>query len=258
MSNNSKPLCPFCGGKGKPGGCSHCGTDSDKSIAVASTANIDKLVNKWVHPLIPEEYLHTDWSKTILLDSHPESSRDTNFIQGINMLEQYLSYFKKGVVPKSSLLLSAPSGYGKSIFMYTCMKYAILNKLSVAPVIDDLELRRMKYFSGQSPTYKLFGWINYEQYIQSDVLFLTITKLDVHTYAYTVIVDLLATRDRLGKSTFIISKWKLQEMALDSRDVDYSTLCAQTGAVISKRKYPNIISFGDDTIEAKKGVKRFG
>lgn len=257
MNKRAIALCPRCGNKGLPGGCPSCKRDSNK-IVLNTVKERKAFIKKTKYALIPENYVGKLWNRQVLIDCHPELCNDVDFLQQTKILEDFYVIIKdKGIVPRASLFFSAPSQSSKWIFAYSCMQAALTHNLKVAPLLDNIEVQRFLYFSGQKPEYKLYGWLTYEDYIQSDILFVSITKLDCHTYAYTSISDLIARRARLGKPTFVISKWKIQEIAQDSRDSDYSLMIDNTGAG-DRLKYPNFISFGNDKVEKKRGGEFFG
>lgn len=64
------------------------------------------------------------------------------------LLEDLLLDFRNGKLPKSSILLTAPDGFGKKFFVYQAMKECLSYGFKPSPILDILELHSL-YFSYQ-------------------------------------------------------------------------------------------------------------
>lgn len=82
----------------------------------------------------------------------------------------------------------------------------------------------------------------YEDYIYSDVMFITVTKLYVKNEAYQVIEEILDRRSRKGLSTFILSRASLEDISARDIKGDFKAI-KRDG--LDDCKYPAIIRYTD-------------
>lgn len=232
--------CYNCGDEGKEGGCPVCGKDSKKLIV--EKKDKEKFIKKAQFSQIPDWYIGVNWDKQILLDNHPDLTKDLRFHEYANRLESMYNYFLKGMIPPSSAFISAPSKMSKTILAYSCMQLAMSNKLRVTPFIDTIELKRLMTLGGDNPSWKLYKYIDYDDFLMCPVCFVTVTKLDKHVEAYTVILELMARRSRLGLPTFVLSKFTLKEISKGCVDSNYN-LFIDNSAREDSFKYPAIIEY---------------
>lgn len=232
-------VCFICGGFGKPGGCPKCHKDSTK--IVVPKGKEDKFIKDISFKQVPLDYVGTVWNKDLLLANHPELDKDLRFKDYANMLDKIHNKFMSGLVPSASIFISAKSKMSKCIFAYSCMQYALSKGHSVAPIIDTIELQRLLILSGENPKWKLYNYINYDDYITSEVLFLTVTKTERHSWSFPYIQELLDRRSRLNLPTFVISSFGLKELARDC-DADYDSI-VDGSAQLNPFKYPLIIEY---------------
>lgn len=231
-------FCYECGNQGLPGGCPRCGTNSDK--LVVQTKNKEKFIKSASFKQIPSKYIGVTWDREILYNNHPELHKNMAFTDYCSRLETMHNIFRNGMIPNVSAFISAPSQMSKSILAYSCMQHSLNKGLNVAPFLDTIELKRLMILAGENPGWKLYGYIDYDKYIMSDVLFVSVTKTDLHTSDYTIISELLARRSRFDLPTFILSKFSLKEIAKDSMDNNYKLLLDINGSE-NPFKYPTII-----------------
>lgn len=230
--------CLKCGGSGKPGGCPLCGTDSNKLNIKESKK--ESFITSCLFRSIPENYIGRIWSKQILIDNHPERAKDIRFHEYCDKLERLQAKFQSGELYSKAAFIQAPSKMSKSVFAYSCMQIALNNGFTVAPLIDTIELKILLSICASRPDYKLNKWITYDNYITSDIVFVTVTKTDMYAEAYTQIIELLSRRSRLGLPTFIVSKFSTKEIASKCVDSDYEKLYDYAGNE-NDLKYPVII-----------------
>lgn len=173
--------------------------------------------------MIPQQYHGVLWSRDIMEDTHKEllgqkfgisdSLNDTSFIRYLDNLEKIYTKFSEDGIVNKSFIIVAPVGFSKMIFAYSCMQKAIEKGFKVAPLLDTIELKRLLTIAGETLNYKLYNKITYDQYIMSDVVFVTITRLPARAYAFQVMQELIDKRARLGLPTFFISRYLLSEIA---------------------------------------------
>lgn len=235
--------CLECGGRGKPGGCPTCGKHLDVSTMPTQEAKKvkEKYIKKCMYASIPNEYIGITWNKDYLLSSHPERANDIVFKDAVDNMDILHRKFYMGEVPKKSAIIMAPAKYSKTILAYSCMQHALKHGYTVAPLIDTLDLKRLIRLSSEDPNYKLFGYIKYDDYITSQVVFISVTETDQFSSAMTEIRAILSKRSRLGLSTFILSKFDYRDMSQDSVDKDYHSLEDFEG-LENDLKYPALIS----------------
>ena len=121
------------------------------------------------------------------------------------------------------------------------MQYALANGYSVAPLIDTIELKRLLVLASEKLDYKLYSRFTYDDYMTSDVVFVTVT----HTYyrydAYSVLDELINRRARMGLATFIISRYTLK--TLYKWDKYNSLDSLKNSNSKDNRKYPSVVAY---------------
>lgn len=235
--------CFVCGGNGFfDKDCPSCGRQAKvKSMNLDMRDDVEDFVSNPKMAIIPDHYKGVIWMSEVLMTSKPEKEKDFAFKDFVKKLEVVNNVFAKGVLSRQSAIIIAPAGYSKMTFAYSCMQRAIDNGFTVAPLLDTVEIKRVLTLAGENPNYKICRKINYDDYIMSDVLFATVTKLPAREWAYEVIQELIDRRARKGLSTFIISRYDLSEISKK----DYSNQFAATATAVSDDacKYPAIIRY---------------
>ena len=243
--------CYTCGGHGfKDKVCPECGLNPHETSKPKLTR--EQTIAQAKELQIPAIYENSDWKKEILLDTSLEHKNNANFIRWAEQLEKIHGMFVKGILPAKSAIVIAPPSTGKVTWAYSCMKYAKMNGLSVAPLLDSQEVKRLLVLSAERPRQVLFG-ITYEDYVASDVLFMTVTKTNYREEAYSIIEELLDKRSRRGLPTFIISRYSMQTMA--KRDWEDNFVFVQdSNPARNFLKFPVIIPFNYVRAKSTKGV----
>lgn len=235
--------CFTCGNKGFVDKvCPSCGRPAIKiSMGLEDAEESDKFLTKIDAFGIPGKYRGVTWNKDILTKSKPNLANDYNFTHFVSQLDKVFTLFAEGKLTPKSAIIIAPAGFSKMVFAYSCMQFALEHELSVAPLLDTVELKRLLVLSAERPTYKLYDSINYDSYIMSDVCFITVTKLKQREYAYEVIQEIIDRRTRKGLSTFILSRYDLAEIS--RRDVSNDFEAITSNLVEDTFKYPAIIRY---------------
>ena len=112
----------------------------------------------------------------------------------------------------------------------------------MAPLLDTCEVKRALILACENPRYQINKYLSYEDYIYSDVMFITVTKLYVKNEAYQVIEEILDRRSRKGLSTFILSRASLEDIS--ARDIKGDFKAIKTDG-LDDCKYPAIIRYTD-------------
>lgn len=247
MENNGTLIsksgfCYVCGGKGFMNKvCPECGHPMIKRSIDFSKVDTDDFRDKLETLRVPDQYKGVTWDGEILKHFKTCDQNNSGFDKYIKQLDKIHSIFAAGKVPLKSAIIISPAGYSKRIFAYSCMQRALLSGWSVAPVLDTIELKRLLVLSADKPSYRLYSCIDYDEYVMSDVCFVEVTKLPQHAYAAPTVQEVLDRRGRLGKSTFILSNFTLDEMSKFDSFGSFSAIKNQ--GIVDNYKYPAIIPF---------------
>lgn len=248
MSNENQRVvsksgyCYICGGKGFVDKvCPSCGHEMRKKVIDFSQVDTEEFVKDVKKLNIPSQYDGVTWDGEVLRHYKTEDQNNTSFDKYISQLDKIHSVFVSGSLPQKSAIIISPVGYSKRVFAYSCMQRALLQGWTVAPVLDTMDLKRLFVLSADKPGYKLFGNVDYDEYITSDVCFVEVTRLPQHMYAAPIIQEILDRRGRLGKSTFILSTYSLEEMSKYDSSGSFSAIKNQ--GIVDNYKYPAVIPF---------------
>lgn len=242
--------CFTCGGRGFPDKiCPECGREPTlKSMNIDKMDNVQDFVKKINDTMIPSKYHGVFWSRELLETDHSAKLAQYNgigftdelFVRYVNQLDKINAIFADNLLPHKSAIIIAPAGYSKVIFAYSCMQRALNAGFTVAPLLDTIEVKRALILASENVRYKINGYLSYDDYIMCDVMFVTVTKMYTHTEAYQVIEELIDRRSRKGLSTFIISRFGLDEMSKSDRSRSFEAIKKQG---IDEFKYPAIIQY---------------
>lgn len=241
-------VCPECG---------HAQAGSDSKLSQMSSfsqvkANTETtLVEEGSAEIVQPAYKGIFWNRRILENDNTEKLpekfdiagryNDRLFVRFLDQLTKIDGIFKEGGIPNKSVYIIAPPGYSKTVFAYSCMQHALANGYSVAPLIDTIELKRLLVLASEKLDYKLYGRFSYDDYMSSDVVFVTVT----HTYyrydAYSVLDELINRRARLGLATFVLSRYSLKTLYKWDKLGSLDSL--KNSSSKDGRKYPSVVAY---------------
>lgn len=241
-------VCPECG---------HAPAGSDSKLSQMSSfsqvkANTETtLVEEGSAEIVQPAYKGIFWNRRILENDNTEKLpekfdiagryNDRLFVRFLDQLTKIDGIFKEGGIPNKSVYIIAPPGYSKTVFAYSCMQHALANGYSVAPLIDTIELKRLLVLASEKLDYKLYGRFSYDDYMSSDVVFVTVT----HTYyrydAYSVLDELINRRARLGLATFVLSRYSLKTLYKWDKLGSLDSL--KNSSSKGGRKYPSVVAY---------------
>lgn len=231
--------CFTCAGKGMKDGCPECGKTLEEIVTKKFIASASDGIAK--AGAIPEEYINIAWDTNKLIQDKPDNVKNSDiFKRYVKQLEAVMQIFENGKIPNQSAIFIAPQQYGKRTFGYTCLKLAARNGFSIAPILDNTEIKRISVLS--SDQYKsayLYGKTPIEDIVTADVLFMTI-DMDNFGTALRTVESLMDKRSRQGKSTFVLSRFTLEQMSLFDKDKTFKGLIEKTRQSNNK-KFPAII-----------------
>lgn len=237
--------------------CRHAPAGSDSKLSQMSSfsqvkANTETtLVEEGSAEIVQPAYKGIFWNRRILENDNTEKLpekfdiagryNDRLFVRFLDQLTKIDGIFKEGGIPNKSVYIIAPPGYSKTVFAYSCMQHALANGYSVAPLIDTIELKRLLVLASEKLDYKLYGRFSYDDYMSSDVVFVTVT----HTYyrydAYSVLDELINRRARLGLATFVLSRYSLKTLYKWDKLGSLDSL--KNSSSKDGRKYPSVVAY---------------
>lgn len=230
--------CYLCQDKGLSRGCPNCG----KTIEMKSQITKPEVLTKVLSiNAIPAYYKDNTWDSSILIDTHPNVSKDLINLY-CKQLDSLYNIFKKGHLPRESAFILAPRGFGKRTLAYSCMTLALRNGFTTCPILDNTEIKRINILSGDRPEKNNFLSLpTLEELLTADVLFCT-TDYDNFKVALRTFESIIDKRSRYGKVTFILSRYNLNDMSFFEGN-NYRSLQNFT-KFNNTLKYPIQISIG--------------
>lgn len=202
--------CALCRDEGTEEGCSRCGKVKTEELLSArkdiSLANI-----KSVH--IPTHYLNSNWDETILIKDKDAYTGDETFNTYLKQLSMVYRHLETGGLMRNSALIASPIGFGKTTWAYNCMRELIKSNYNICPLLDTSQLKSLQTLYYEKPTWTR-DWCGYTytDYINSDVLFISVTKSPEYIYAARLIIDIVDTRSKLSKPTIVLSDWPISSL----------------------------------------------
>lgn len=247
-----KKHCFTCGGHGfLDKECPECGLKPHSMNLDRKPEEAKQLVVASKKCKIPAEYMGLEWSKERLCRAHLDREHDQLFQRYASQLEKIHDIFVAGRIPSKSAIIVAPPQHSKVIFAYSCMQFALMNGLSVAPLFDSQEVKRLLVLAAERPTESVLG-IGYDEYVESDIVFITITKTTYRNGAYQVIQEMLDKRSRKGLPTFFISRYNIATLSAWDSSKSFGYIVDRNNTENSL-KYPAIINYWIREPNATKG-----
>lgn len=252
--------CYTCGGNGMADGCPECEKVEGKlNLGKIPEATAGKIITRSRTLDIPEEYVGSEWSIEEFVRSKHGIDLEKNFKlkKFLHDLRDLHDDFANGLLPAKGAFIIAPGTYGKERFAYSCMQHAIKNGFRVAPLLGTSEVKRLLVLSSENVHYKLHKKIDYDDYITSDVVFISVTNTDYYRGTFMVIEELLAQRSRMGLPTYIISRRTIEEISEWDKTGDFRKL-STPWRTDNLKKYPKIIMYREVVNFESEGNKRYG
>lgn len=220
------------------GGCPSCG----KSIAEESDVFSELVSDEVLETIaIPSFYKGVVWNKQTFLSAHKDDLASSSIERYAELLTRIHNIFSSGKIPNKSFIITAHSGMGKLTWAYSCMQEALRNGFTVMPILDNTQYKRLSIISSDRITSRFLKQYSFsiDEYNNADVVFLAIDP-DNFQGSYRTVSSLAYKRARLGKQTFIISRFTTAQMSiLDYEDNFKTTLTVQPGR--DRNKYFEVI-----------------
>jgi hypothetical protein len=238
FTESEHKMCLRCHDLGEFDGCPSCGKVRHFGVSGTSVAPVDSVATSVI---IPESYKSIEWNKDILIQSHPDRKDDKRFKRYVEQLDKLCSIFMLGNIPQTSLIIIAPPKYAKVTLAYSCIKCAISNGMSVLPLLDNTQLKRINVLSAERPRSEYLRDLpTMTEVTTLDVLFMTVDK-DNYSSSFKTMESVLDKRSRYGKPTIIISRYTLQEMDAYDYNQSWRSMVDVT-RFNNKYKYPAILN----------------
>lgn len=192
--------------------CPKCGRPRQRFAREIPEETTREMIEREKRGRVPQEYKNNPWSLKKFKDAngHRWSDRMKDYAE---TLDKIFQIYKKGSLPRGSGFFCSPSTYAKITWAMSCMQEAEDHGFTVAPMLSTLEANRLVVLSGQkSFDYKICG-VTYDEYIESDVLFITVTKTVYRKAASAVIREIVDARSRRGLSTMVLSEFGTKEIS---------------------------------------------
>lgn len=188
---------------------------------------------------IPKYYRNKKWDKSVFWKFHDRDKNDKSISTFVNQSDKVHKIFEGGELPQKSAIFTAPAGFGKMTWCYSCMQLALKFGYSVAPILDTADLKRFLILSSE----KVFNVqdLSYDDYLNSDIIFVTVTKTEQRKNSASILVELLDKRARLGKPTIIVSRYSIYELSYWDKSNDFLQIKSEFGDG-DPLKVPAIIS----------------
>jgi hypothetical protein len=242
-------FCFTCGNNGfEDKKCDECDREPKTlSLTKMEPKDVEKFVRQTKKAEIPEEYIGNEWSSEIFKKYHPRNYADHLLEKYVSQLQKVHDMFYNGMIPSKGAIIIAPSTYSKVTWAFSCMQHAIRHGHTVAPMLDTMELKRVLVLAAEKPNYKLYGHIDYDEYIMSDVMFITVTKTEHRRGSFGVIQEILDRRSRKGLGTFIISEVSLEVIAEWDNTNNFLKMKKFT-PVDNMKKFPALITYREGLV----------
>lgn len=232
--------CLVCRDKGREGGCPKCG-EVTKITSSVLVRDITLTEMKRMH--IPKHYIGIKWESLILKEDNSSYIDDIDFINYTGQLDKVYAHLVNGGTVPNSAIITAPMGYGKTTWAYSCMIELLKNNLKVPPLISTSQLKSMQTKDYERPTWhNKWNDYSYSEYIESDVLFITVTKGPEYVYATRLLIDVVDTRARISKPTVILSDWGIGSLLSTDKTGMLLTML-KGGTNVDPYKYMTNIKF---------------
>lgn len=221
--------------------CPECGTQYG-NVNLEVKKKDSKFIAKTKSLDIPEQYIGVKWCKDILIKEKNSEASNRGFQAFCSQLEKVSQYFDNGLIPPKSAVVIAPPGYSKVTWAYSCMQLAVEHGFKVAPILDTIELKRLAVLASEKPHYRLYNKIDYDEYITSDICFVTVTKTDYALDGWRIILEILDRRSRQGLPTIILSRFDLETISKRDYNGHFKNFVDYNGNQ-NGLKYPAIIGY---------------
>ena len=240
---SSRSICFKCGDYGIEGGCPKCGKDTNNMINLEAMTEVNAFADKCDESDIPHKFIGNLWNKSLVEIDQEQYASNPSFKRFLSNCEKLHDSFMNGNPISTSLYLFSPPRFGKEYLVYSCMQLALNAGLKIAPYLDTIELKRLLILGGQNPNYKLYGKINYDDYMMADVVFVRVTNTSYVKDAYSILLELISRRSRLNRPTYIISELTLKELTKESNHFIANSWSDVSAVGLNKLKYPAVVGF---------------
>lgn len=236
--------CYTCRDKGTKEGCVKCGTVSalpeDKLKDTLTAEEYSKLY-------IPEYYKGKLYNPATLHESYPSLATNEKFKHYTSQLGKLVQFYKEGKVPPKSIIINSSVGMAKQVLAYTCMQLAHQHGMTIFPLMDTMQLRRLLYknthnmYTRDHTTPDDFQF-TLEELITADVVFMSVEHEFSRGNAHETIVQVMDMRARYNKPTVVLTEYSINDISRTDFNKRFNKRFNRTGREDPYR-YPILISF---------------
>lgn len=180
--------------------CPKCkGSSTKRKQRTVGLAGAEK---KMLDALIPNHFFRNEPFNLMKLETEVPIAYDLKkeyaFKNYLKEIEKLLNTFKVGMIPKNSVLLSAPDSFGKKHFIYSCIKECVIHGITCTPLYELSQIQGLLFE-------KKFLEIN--DMLDKEVIFITVSGSgrEIFPTAFKYLLDYC---ERLGKPLIMISRYE--------------------------------------------------
>lgn len=239
-------VCYRCRDDGEVGGCPKCGKlPLESKVDLLALDDSDLYIQK----LIPKYYRDIEFNPDELISSYNTLLSDIYFKKHIEVLDKLVKIFKSGILPTKSGLIISPKRFGKTIWAYSCIKAAYASGYTVFPMLDTQQIKRFLTLAVDKPKSEYIKGLtySYEDFINADLVIISVVKDSGRYVAYEVIDQVLDMRSRNGKVTFFISEFETRTISFYDKEKRFESLFVNMPGADGLR-YPGVISYSTKVI----------
>lgn len=216
--------CFNCNDVGMVGGCPVCGKSS--SPMDSEVKHLEELAESVEINFIPEDYKKLIWNPDILISDLSARPNGHHAEAYVKRMSKYLRIYQKGLTPTGNLLICSDAASGKTILTYNIIRVVSALGDKVAPIIDNMEYRRLCNLSSDIKMYKNYikttdmGY-DLDTIINADFVCMRIDPLGVLD-SHRDIISLINKRTSRGKPTLFISNYTPKQIACVDYEKEFS------------------------------------
>lgn len=211
--------CYTCRDKGLLEGCPDCG----KVLDIFNISKSPDLISKQTSIFIPEFYRGKEWNFNRAIINRPGVVNNSASIKFFAELEVLHNGIKDNKKLSNSAIVTAPAGFSKSVWVYSCLQSLILHSEKVAPYISTSEYLRLYNMDVNKP-YMNYKYLEHtiQDYNEAELLFVEIPDDEAFLYAYETVLKILNIRAKFDKPTVFVSNIPVAKII--ARDINGTLL----------------------------------
>lgn len=136
----------------------------------------------------------------------------------------------------------SPSGFSKKTLVYSCIQRANSFGAKVSPLLSTLDVAFIvRQATEVNPKFRLHG-VGYVDLYEMDMVSLYVSHTDFKYESYKVIQEVLNMRNRVGKTTIVLSDFGFDTLTQWDEQKNFQNLF-KYGFMDNRTLYPAVISY---------------